>query len=138
MIEEGSRVRIHYTLSVDGEIIESSVGQEPFEYIHGTGQIVPGLEEQLAGLEPGDKKEIDVPPEKGYGEFDRSAVQRVPRAAFRDPEELEVGDVVTGEIRGQRFQATVAEVGPEEITLDLNHPLAGKTLHFSIEVVSVG
>jgi FKBP-type peptidyl-prolyl cis-trans isomerase SlyD len=138
MIQKGSKVRIHYTLTVDGEKIESSQGGEPLSYTHGEGHIVPGLEEGLTGLAPGEKKEIQVSPEKAYGERDPSAAQEVPKTVFEEPDRLDVGGTVSGRTGdGQTFQARVAKIGADTVTLDLNHPLAGKTLDFQIEVVEV-
>jgi len=122
---------------VDGEIIDSSAERGPLEYVHGLGQIIPGLEEQLTGLSVGDRREITVTPEKGYGPVDPAAIQQVPISAFRDPEGLQVGDTVYGNIEGRRFEARVVDIGPDSATLDLNHPLAGKTLHFAVEIVGV-
>jgi FKBP-type peptidyl-prolyl cis-trans isomerase SlyD len=138
MIQKGSKVQIHYTLTIDGEKIESSQDGEPLSYVHGEEQIIPGLEEGLTGLTPGEKKEIRVSPESAYGEHDPNAVQEVPKTAFQEPDQLEVGGMVSGRTDdGQTFHARVAEVGPDNVTLDLNHPLAGKTLDFRIEVIEV-
>jgi FKBP-type peptidyl-prolyl cis-trans isomerase SlyD len=137
MIDKGSKVRFHYTLTVDGEEIESSKGNEPLSYVHGEGQIVPGLEEQLKGMAPGETTSTEIPPEKGYGPPDPTAVQTVPRSAFKDADRLKVGDIVAGEAAGQAIRARIAKVDGGQITIDLNHPLAGKTLQFTIEVVEV-
>jgi len=138
LIQDGSRVKLHYTLTVDGETIDSSEGKEPLEYEHNRGQIIPGLEAQLAGLNPGDRKEVVVEPAQGYGERDPEAVQEVPKAAFADGvEDLEPGVVVSGQSGDNVFRATVVAVKEETVELDFNHPLAGKTLHFNVEVVSV-
>lgn len=135
MIHKGSTVKIHYTLTVDGRVVDSSLGHEPLTYVQGASQIISGLEEQLEGLEPGTKKQVTVAPEKAYGVPDDNAVYRVPRSAFKPGEELKVGDVVSGQVGGRDFQAVVDSIEPEEVTLNLNHPLAGKTLHFDVEVV---
>ena len=137
MIDNGSKVKIHYTLKVDDKVVDSSVGSEPLVYVQGQGQLIPGLEEQLQGVKEGAKKQITVSPERGYGNRKEEALHRVPKEAFREPDTLTVGDVVTGEVRGEPFQARVADVSNEGITLDLNHPLAGKTLDFEIEVLEV-
>jgi FKBP-type peptidyl-prolyl cis-trans isomerase SlyD len=137
MIDDGSTVKFHYTLTVDGETIESSRDGDPLSYVHGKGEIVPGLEEQLLGKSAGDTLELNIPADKGYGPPDPQAIQTVPRSAFGDPEKLKVGDIVAGEAAGQQIRARIAEIGSENITIDLNHPLAGKALHFSIEVVEV-
>jgi len=137
MIKSGSNVKLHYTLSVDGAELENSSGGDPLSYVHGEGQIIPGLEEQLEGLGAGDRADAAVPPEKGYGERQSDAVQEVPRSAFKDPERLKVDDVVTGQAGDQPIRARIAEIKPDVFVIDLNHPLAGKTLHFSVEIVEV-
>ena len=137
VVQKGSAVKINYTLTVDGKVLDSSVGQEPLSYIQGANQIVPGLEEELQGLKAGDKKKVTVAPEKGYGIRDQSAVRKVPKTSFQNMEGLQVGSVVSGQSNGRKFQATVAGIEAKEITLDFNHPLAGKTLNFDIEVVEV-
>ena len=137
MIQDGSTVRFNYTLTVDDEVVDSSSDGDPLAYVHGEGQIVPGLEEALEGLAAGDKRSVVVEPEKAYGGSSPEAIHEVPLDAFGNPEELEVGDVVQGEAQGQEFQARVVDLGKEAIVLDLNHPLAGKTLHFEVEIIEV-
>ncbi|MBU0756066.1 MAG: peptidylprolyl isomerase [Planctomycetes bacterium] len=137
MIKKDSRVKIHYKLTVDGEVVDSSEGNEPLDYIHGANQIIPGLEEALEGLKAGDKKEVSVVPEKGYGPHNPDALQRVPKTAFHGADELIVGEMVLGNAGGREFEAKIVEVTDKEVRLDLNHTLAGKTLEFSVEVVEV-
>jgi len=137
MIKNESKVTFHYTLKVEGRVLGSSVGKSPASYVHGSGQIIPGLEEEMEGMQPGESREITVQPEKGYGDHDPAAVQKVPKSAFYDADNLKEGETVMGSAGGRDFQARVAGVSPDEITLDLNHPLAGKRLDFSVEVVSV-
>jgi FKBP-type peptidyl-prolyl cis-trans isomerase SlyD len=136
-IADGSRVKIHYTLKVDDEVVDTSSGNEPLDYIHGQGQIIPGLEEHLIGLAVGDRKEVTVAPEKGYGTHDPQGVHEVPISAFQSAENLKVGDIVSGRAEDRSFQARVIAIGNENITIDMNHPLAGKTLHFAIEVMAI-
>lgn len=137
MIKKDSQVKIHYTLKVDGEVADSSEGKEPLAYVQGKGQIIPGLEEELEGMEVGDKKEVSVAPEKGYGPYNPNATQKVPRDAFAGSDELIVGEMVLGNAGGREFQAKIIEIDDKEVSLDLNHPLAGKTLKFSVEIVEV-
>lgn len=125
---------IHYTLrDNEGEIIDSSEGREPLHYLHGAGNLIAGMEEGLEGKVKGDKLNLKISPEKGYGEKDASLVQEVPRSAFGGQE------VKTG----MRFSTnqggvvTVTKVGLENITVDANHPLAGVELNFAVEVVDV-
>lgn len=137
MIAQGSKVSIHYKLTVEGEVVDSSEGQDPLAFTHGSGEIIPGLEEELIGLKIGDKKSVSIPPEKGYGRYEAEAIQQVPISAFGEADKLKAGDVVSGEMQGQTFRATVVEIDAENVRLDLNHPLAGKTLEFQVEVVGV-
>lgn len=137
MIGKGSVVQIHYTLEVDGEVLDTSRGKSPLTYTQGAGQLITGLEEELEGLAEGETKAVSLSPDKAYGSHNPEAVHRVPRGAFENPDNLKVGDMVKGRAAGQEFQAQVSDLGEEEVTLDLNHPLAGKTLHFDVEVVKV-
>jgi len=137
VIKESSKVAINYVLKVDGKVVDSSEGGEPLNYTQGSGQIIPGLEKQLVGLKAGEKKNVAVAPAEGYGERNPDAVQKVERNAFKDAQSLNVGSVVGGSVQGQEFQAVVVALDDKEVTLDLNHPLAGKTLDFEIEIVSV-
>ena len=137
VIKEGSKVSIKYKLTVDGNVIDSSDGRDPLAYTQGSGQIIPGLEKQLAGLKVGDKKNVVVDAKDGYGEHNPAALQKVQKNAFKDAEKLKVGSVVGGQVGGQDFEAVVVELDDKFVTLDLNHPLAGKTLNFDVEIVSV-
>lgn len=138
MIKDKSTVKFHYTLTVDGEKVDSSRGREPLTYVHGEGQIVPGLERELEGLTPGDSKTVEVAPDDGYGPHRAEGMHEVPKEAFSDASELKPGDRVSGQAQGQAFEARVTAVGEDTISLDLNHPLAGKTLEFEVEIVEVG
>jgi FKBP-type peptidyl-prolyl cis-trans isomerase SlyD len=137
-IRDGSRVSLHYTLKVEDEVVDTSKGRDPLGYTQGRGEIIPGLEEQLEGLEAGDKKDVTVAPERGYGMPDPAAVREIPRSVFADGGSgVNAGDRVSGRMQGRPFEATVATTTPDTVTLDLNHPLAGKTLQFEVEIVDV-
>ncbi len=125
---------IHYTLrDNEGTVIDSSEGRDPLHYLHGFGNLIPGMEEGLEGKSKGEKLQLKIDPEKGYGEKDENLIQEVPRAAFGDQEVKP----------GMRFSTnqggvvTVTEVGAESVTVDGNHPLAGVELNFDVEVVEV-
>jgi FKBP-type peptidyl-prolyl cis-trans isomerase SlyD len=131
-------VSFHYKLrDADGTFNESSDGLSPVVYMHGHNNIVPGLEAQLVGKKSGDKFTVTVAPEQAYGLRNESAVQRVPvkHIATRGP--YTVGQMVVVNTREGGRQARVVKVGHFNVDLDLNHPLAGKTLEFDIEVIDV-
>jgi FKBP-type peptidyl-prolyl cis-trans isomerase SlyD len=131
-------VLIHYTLKDDnGAIIDSSAGGEPLAYIQGHGNLVAGLEKALEGKQDGNTVAVSVPPADGYGKYDAALIQRVPKRSIQGSGEIK---------KGMQFQArtddgmrlfTVTAVVGDMVTLDGNHPLADKTLHFDVEVVSV-
>ena len=127
-------VSIHYTLRDNaGKVLDSSVGGQPLLYIQGIGNLIPGMEEGLEGKSKGDKLEIKVSPEKGYGVRNDKFIQKVPRSAFGG-QEVKVGM----QFQTDRSQVvTVTEVELDSITVDGNHPLAGVDLNFSVEVLDV-
>lgn len=136
-IKDGVVVSLDYTLRLDdGEIIDSSEGNEPLEYLHGYGQIIPGLEKALTGLTVGESKKVVVPAAEAYGEVDMEAFEIVPRSMFPDDLELEEGLALSlrDAETNQPFDASVAEVRENEVMLDFNHPLAGETLHFEVRI----
>jgi FKBP-type peptidyl-prolyl cis-trans isomerase SlyD len=137
-IGDDSVVSFHYTLRDDtGTFNESSENGSPVVYMHGRNHIVPGLEKELAGKKSGDKLTATVAPEDGYGQRNENAVQRVPlkHLATRGP--ISVGQMVVVNTRDGGRQARVLKVGHFNVDLDLNHPLAGRTLTFDIEIVDV-
>ena len=137
-IDADSVVTFHYTLrGEDGALIESSDGREPVVYMHGHANIVPGLEQQMSGKQGGEKFTATVAPELAYGLHDPKAVQRVPTKHLATKGKIEPGQMVAINTReGERY-ARVVKVGHFNVDLDLNHPLAGKTLVFDIEIVEV-
>jgi len=137
--EKNSVVRFHYALSdASGAPIESSREGDPVTVLLGHGGIIPGIEEAIAGREAGEKFDVTVAPEKGYGERRENFTQRVPKKYFRNAEKLKPGmqTVLNVQGGGQRL-VTVRKVGSSVIDVDLNHPMAGQTLQFAIEVVDV-
>ena len=137
MIKEGSKVKFDYTLTVDGKITDTSAGRGPLEYTHGAGHIIKGLEKELTGMKVGDKKSVKVSPEEGYGIANPEAVRRVPKTAVGGAENLKVGDMVGASSGGHTFRAVVKEITDTEVVLDFNHPLAGKELHFDVEIKEI-
>lgn len=133
-IENQRVVLIHYTLKNDqGEVLDSSAGGEPLAYLHGMGNIVPGLEKALTGKKAGDKLNAKVAPEEGYGLRDEKLIQQVPRRSFQGVRELKPGM----RFNSQGGPVTVTRVMGDMVTIDGNHALAGETLNFEIEVTQV-
>ena len=132
-------VSLDYTLHLDdGEVIDTSKGQEPLEILQGRGQIIPGLEQAIYGMAVGDEKDVVVAPADGYGEDDPDAFELVDRDVF--PPDLNLNPGMGLRMRdgsGQALVAYVAEVRPEGVVLDFNHPLAGETLHFRVKIAGL-
>jgi len=125
---------IHYTLTDDsGNVLDSSVGSEPLYYLHGEGNLIPGMEEGLEGHSAGDKVTIDVTPEKGYGQRNPTLIEEVPKQAFGN-QRIAVGmqfETNEGEL------ITITNVSTDTVTVDANHPLADQNLHFDVQVLDV-
>lgn len=137
-IAENKVVSMHYTLKDEnGTVLDSSEGREPLVYIHGSGQIIPGLENELVEKVAGDKLNVVVSPENAYGTRREELQQVVPKENFRGDEELVVGMTVQVETNEGVAIAVVSKIEDANVTLDLNHPLADKTLHFDVEVKEV-
>jgi len=137
-IENKRVVQIHYTLKDDqGEILDSSAGKSPLPYIHGVGALIPGLEKHLLGKQAGDKFTAVVAPADGYGEYDEEQVFEVPVSEFEGDDELQLGMQIQLDTESGPAIATIVNMEEDVITLDLNHPLAGTTLNFDVEVVEV-
>ena len=140
-IHPNSYVTLEYTLrDDDGDVIDASDLEdgEPIEYVHGYGMLVPGLEAALAGLHAGDEKEVIVPADAGYGEYDDELVLEIERSEFPDPAKVALGDEFVAELPdGDEVAMEVVELKGDIVKVDANHPLAGKTLHYAVKVRSV-
>jgi FKBP-type peptidyl-prolyl cis-trans isomerase SlyD len=122
----------------DGVMLDCSTEDNPLSFVFGEGMIIPGLEKELEGMEPGEDKEVIVAPEDGYGPKDPNLVQQVPRDRFDSGSDLEVGMSYTGKTdQGQIVNFTVVGIDDENIEIDLNHPLAGMTLRFQVTIKEV-
>ncbi|WP_430459653.1 FKBP-type peptidyl-prolyl cis-trans isomerase [Thalassolituus sp. LLYu03] len=132
-------VTIHYkVVDVDsGEVIDSSEGGQPMTYLHGAQNIIPGLEQALEGKTVGDEFEVTVAPADAYGEYSDDRVQQVPMAAFEGVEKVEPGMAFTAQTEHGPISLIVTEVDEATVTVDANHPLAGKSLQFSVKIESV-
>ncbi|MEO5828990.1 MAG: peptidylprolyl isomerase [Rhodanobacter sp.] len=137
-IAQNSVAAFHYTLTDDeGQVIDSSAGRDPLTYLHGKGHIVPGLEKQMEGRVVGDKFDAHVTPEEGYGVHHPEMMQQVPREAFQGVEDIQPGMQFQGSGPEGQINVTVSKIEDGVVYIDANHPLAGKTLHFAIEVTDV-
>jgi FKBP-type peptidyl-prolyl cis-trans isomerase 2 len=135
----GTTVSIHYTGTLaDGSTFDSSEGRDPLTFEMGAGQIIPGLEAALSGMTAGEAKTVTIPAAEAYGDHNPQAVQQVPREAVPDHIPLDPGTQLQVQTQdGRALPVVVTEVTEEQVTLDANHPLAGKDLTFAVEVVSV-
>lgn len=131
-------VSMEYTLRVDNEVIDSSIGQEPLEFLAGHGNIISGLEREMIGMKVGDSKDVIVTPSDGYGEYDEEAFMDVPRGEFPQDMPVEEGlELTVRDDSGQARYARVDNVEGETVRLNFNHPLAGDELHFNVKVVGL-
>ena len=135
----GDKVKVHYTgRQPNGETFDSSVGQEPLEFTLGAGEVIPGFEAGVLGMAVGEHRTVEIEPDDGYGPYNEDMVLEVEREQFPEEMQPEVGQQL--QVRqdgGQAISVVVTAVDDETVTLDANHPLAGQTLTFEIELVSI-
>jgi len=139
MIKKNSVVSLNYSLkNGKGEKLDTATAEKPFLYLHGFGQVPPGLENALEGLGIGDKKEVTVTPDQGYGEVDAGLRMKVNRSNFPKEADIKPGMQFKGNVgEGKEVVFTVHAVEGDEVKVDGNHPLAGETLNYSVEVVAI-
>ncbi len=131
-------VEIHYVLKdKDGELLDSSEGQKPLAYIHGIGNIIPGLEQKLEGKKIGDKVNAIIAPADGYGIREEKLVHKIPMSNFKDKSQVKLDAQFRVEMEDGPRIATITQIEEEEVTVDMNHPLAGEELHFDVEVMTI-
>ena len=137
-VQDGVVVSMEYSLHVDGELLDTSDGQGPLQFLVGYGNVISGLEQEMMGMKIGDNKDVVVQPEDGYGEFDEEAFITVPRDQFPKDIPVEVDTELTvRDDEGHARYARVDSVEGDTVRLDFNHPLAGAELHFSVKVVAL-
>ena len=137
-ITKNKVVAIDYKLTNDeGEVLDTSEGQEPLAYLHGVGGIIPGLERELEGKQVGDQLQVAVKPADGYGDRNAELEQKVPRDDFEGADDLEVGMQFQVESEAGPTVVTVIEIDDEVITIDGNHPMAGINLNFDVTIREV-
>ena len=139
MIGDNLVVSANYKLTDDdGNLLDSSEGSEPLVYLHGADNIIPGLEKALVGKVKGDSLKVRVEPAEGYGEVDPDLIQTVEKAIFQGVESVEVGMTFEAEAPDGSVQPIVVKkVDGDQVTIDVNHPLAGVVLHFDVEIIGV-
>jgi FKBP-type peptidyl-prolyl cis-trans isomerase SlyD len=138
LVAERCVVSMHYRLTNDaGEVLDSSEGRDPLTYLHGAGNIIPGLEKALLGKQAGDKLDVRVTPAEGYGEQDPKLVQQVPRRAFQGIKDIKAGMRFTAQGPRGPQDVVVTRVAGDMVTVDGNHPLAGEHLNFAVEITEV-
>jgi len=136
-VAEGTVVSLDYTLTVDNEVIDSS-GAKPLEYLQGHHNIIPGLERALTGMQVGEARDVEVAPADAYGEYDPDAVYVLPKSQFPPSFNLEIGAALRVRADdGHVLSARIVHIDGDNVKIDLNHPLAGKTLHFRASIAAV-
>lgn len=131
-------VSIDYTLTVDGQVVDTTEGDEPLQFLQGHQNIIPGLERELLGMRIGDNKRVVVPPGDAYGDVDPENLIDIPRDEFPEEIPLEPGtELEVKNADGEVLSATIASIGPDSVRLDFNHPLAGKELTFDVTVTDL-
>ncbi len=135
----GDTVRIHYTGTLStGEVFDSSEGREPLEFALGSGQVIPGFDAGVTGMEPGQSKRVTIPAAEAYGERMEQMMMEVPREQLPPEAEPKVGDaLMVGTGDGQQFPVVIVEVTEDSVVLDANHPLAGEDLTFDLTLVDI-
>jgi len=139
VVEKNNKVTVEYEGrfdSKDGEVFDSSEGKAPLVFVVGIGMVVPGFDNAIVGMDKGQEKEITLTSGEAYGDYRDELKQKVPRNVIPKEQNPEVGMMmIMSTPQGQQMPAKIVEVGDDEITLDINHPLAGKTLYFKIKLV---
>ena len=135
-VNQGDQVKVHYTVKLsDGTVVDSSEGGEPLGFVAGGEQVIPGVSKAVLGMEIGQSQTVTVPPEEAYGPHHAEAVQKVERGML--PPDVKEGDQLRASSGDQQFVVRVVELGDDHAVLDANHPLAGQTLVFDLELAEV-
>lgn len=137
-VKTGDTVRVHYTGKLeDGKVFDSSNGRDPLEFTVGSGQVIPGFDQAVAGMSPGEEREVRIPAAEAYGDRKDDLVIVVERTQLPPDIDPQVGQQLQLSQEGRAFVVQVADVTPDNITLDANHPLAGEDLTFELELVGI-
>ena len=138
-VKKDKVVEMHYTLKNDaGEVIDSSKDQDPMPFLHGHGNIIPGLEKALEGMKVGESCDVSIEPKEAYGEYRDDIIREIPMDALQGIDDLQVGmQLQSQDENGNPFIVSVKEIKDNSVVVDGNHPLAGETLHFSVSIENV-
>ena len=137
VVSEGKSVKVNYTLTVDGKVVDSSNGRGPLEFKAGSHQMIPGFEKAVMGMKTGEKKSFKVSPKEGYGPEDPKAIRDIPKSQLPPEMTPKAGMTLTAQSNGQSVPVRIVEVKKDVVVMNFNHPLAGKTLHFDVEVLEI-
>ena len=138
-IESSTRVTLNFSLTLEtGEEVDSNFGADPVSFVMGDGSLLPGFERRLLGMRAGDEAEFRIPPEEGFGEPQDDNVQSIPRGDFDSDTPLQPGMLFTfADAAGGEVPGMIADVGDTTVTVDFNHPLSGRTIHFKVRIARV-
>jgi len=138
-IKKGDKVKVDYSGTLeDGTVFDTSEGKQPLEFEAGSGQLIKGFDDAVIGMEQGEEKEIKISPEEAYGDIKPELLKKIPKEQLpKEPEPKAGMTLLMKTPDGKQFPAKITEVGESEITIDLNHPLAGKTLNFKFKIVGI-
>ena len=138
-IESNTRVTLNFSLALEtGEEVDSNFGGDPVSFVMGDGSLLPGFERRLLGMRPGDEAEFRIPPDEGFGEPQDDNIQSIPRTDFDAEAPLEPGMLFTfADAAGGEVPGMITEVSDDKVTVDFNHPLSGRTIHFKVRIAHV-
>lgn len=138
MVADNVVVSLDYKLTVDGEVLDEAGADDALQFLQGHRNIIPGLESAIAGMKIGESKTVVVPPETGYGEVDKEAIDEIPASEFPEGVNPEVGmELDVKDKEGNEMYGRVLSIQDDKVTMDFNHPLAGKELHFDVKIVDL-
>jgi FKBP-type peptidyl-prolyl cis-trans isomerase 2 len=138
VVAQGKTVTVNYTLKVDGKVVDSSKGKQPIQFTVGKQQMIPGFEKALMGMKIGEKKSFNVSPEEAYGKVNPKAIQSIPKSKLPADIKPAPGMVLQARDKsGRGGPVKIVEVRKDTVVIDFNHPLAGKTLNFDVEIVAI-
>ena len=138
VVSEGKTVKVNYTMKVGGKVLETSIGHKPLQFKAGSHQVIPGFEKAVMGMKTGQKKSFSVSPREGYGLEDPKAIKSIPKKQIPPDIKPKAGMLLDTQGKdGQRVPVRVVEVKKDVVVINFNHPLAGKTLNYDIEVLEI-